>query len=865
VSPPGRGQFGEVLRAERLAARLSQEELAARAGLSSRSVSDIERGRVRSPRADSVRRLADALGLVSADRQRFESLAADEYWAGRQRVDQDVEVPEPAPEPGAEPAGAEPAGAVIPAQLPHDVAGFTGRATAMAELDGLRAGTCAHMVTATVTGAPGVGKTALAVHWAHRWRESFTDGQLFVNLGGSTAAPLHPVDALAQMLRALGVPAKQVPPTAEEAAALFRSMLAGRRVLVLLDDAADASQVRPLLPGASGCMSLITSRDRLLGLAVSDGAHLMGLDVLTPDDAAALLGELLGDRRRTSGPQAYAQLAALCGHLPLALRIAAAQILKEPGLPVDAYVDRLKRRDRLAYLDSGLDHETALSATFADSYLALDPAAKRSFRLVSLVPGPTLDLSAAAALLDGDPPSCADTLDRLVAAHLLSHERRADTYAMGSLLRAYGQARAHAEDSERDRTAALTRYLVHLDAAARSAAEQAYPHVPRLPASGDGVGHDRTTAAQARPATAWLDDELPNLTAAALHARDVGPRRVAWSLADSLRGVFLARPYSASWESVALSGVEAAAAEGDVAGEAASRLSLANACVWRDRYEQAMEEFTIAAELARAAGWDDGECVARIGLGNTYRMLGNLDAADAELTAMLDTSRRRGPPTSEAFALDALGLLAHERGDLAQAATRHAEALVLHRAHASDPVRIARTLINLGDVNRSLRQLDTARRYLTDALRLIEWLGEPGEEAYALRCLAETLRDAGELDEAQRTASRALAAARKVNDRRVESQCLQTLGGLRADSGQNAEALTTLLTAAELAEQIGNQYTATEARLGVARVLFQVGDHARADSEARSALTQAQRAGFTQCGKQARELLAALQDQAANR
>jgi hypothetical protein len=302
------------------------------------------------------------------------------------------------------------------------------------------------VVIGVVAGTAGVGKTALAVHWAHRVRERFGDGQLYVNLHGYAAAqPQRPIQALAHLLRGLGVEADRVPVEVEEAAGLYRSLLAGRRMLVVLDNARSAAQVRPLLPGTPGCVALITSRDRLDGLVATHSAHRLTLDVLAPTEAINLLARILGQTRATPEPEAAAELAGVCAFLPLALRIAAANLICQPGQSIASYVGRLRQGDRLAGLAIEGDPQAAVRVAFDLSYQRLAPDAQRVFRLLGIVPGPELSAPAAASLTGMAVAEAERLLDQLTAAHLIKL-RAPGRFAFHDLLRLYAWERAEQED-----------------------------------------------------------------------------------------------------------------------------------------------------------------------------------------------------------------------------------------------------------------------------------------------------------------------------------------------------------------------------------------------------------------------------------
>ncbi|PZF98793.1 hypothetical protein C1I93_07920 [Micromonospora endophytica] len=347
------------------------------------------------------------------------------------------------------PAGALPPvtvrAAAVPRELPADVAGFTGRRSAIEELDTLLSDDAQPATPVVISGTAGVGKTALAVHWAHRAAGRFPDGQLYLNLRGyAPTPPVRPAEALGVLLRSLGVRPERVPTDGEEAASAYRSLLAGRRMLVVLDNARSAEQVRPLLPGSPGCLVLITSRDRLAGLAARDGAHRIALDILTPDEAETLLTRLLGQRRVRDEPQAAAELAELCAHLPLALRIAVANLTQRPYRRIADLLTGLRAGNRLAALTADDDEETAVQVALDRSYATVSPAAQRLFRLLSLLPDGDFSAAAAAVLADICLTEAYPLLDRLAGAHLIE-ECGKDRFTFHGLLRQYAWDRALAQ------------------------------------------------------------------------------------------------------------------------------------------------------------------------------------------------------------------------------------------------------------------------------------------------------------------------------------------------------------------------------------------------------------------------------------
>ena len=335
---------------------------------------------------------------------------------------------------------------MTPLQLPPAIADFTGRAAHLRRLDELmaeREDAPKALVITSIAGTAGVGKTALAVHWAHRVRHQFPDGQLYVNLlGHAQSPPLHPEQALGQFLRALGVPAELVPAGVAEASGMYRSLVADKRMLVVLDNAASPDQVRPLLPASAGCLVVVTSRDRLDGLVAKDAARRITVEVMPLDEALALLGRMMGENRIGAEPGAAAELATTCACLPLALRIAAAQLASQPDRAIADYVAELGQGNPLVCLEiDGDDNAAAVRAAFDLSYAALKPDAQRLFRHLGLLSGPDTTVAATTELTARTRTQTAQLLDHLAAAHLV-YQHAPGRYTFHDLLRRYAQARA---------------------------------------------------------------------------------------------------------------------------------------------------------------------------------------------------------------------------------------------------------------------------------------------------------------------------------------------------------------------------------------------------------------------------------------
>ena len=558
----------------------------------------------------------------------------------------------------------------VPAQLPTDVGAFTGRSDHLRALDDLVAadGQPAAVVVSTIGGTAGVGKTSLAVHWAHRARGRFPDGQLYVNLQGwSPGPPLRPIEALARFLRSLGVAGERVPMAEDEAAALYRTLLADRRMLVLLDNAHSAEQVRPLLPGSPGCLVLVTGRDRLAGLTVREGAHRITLGVLSRDEALTLLTRVLGADRVAAEPRAAGDLVDACARLPLALRIAAANLLGNPGQTIADYLADLTA-DGLAGLAVEGDGESAIRAAFDLSYQRLAADDRALFRLLGLVPGPDVTADAAAALAGVTQRSARRALDRLAGAHLLD-QQTSGRFASHDLLRQYATERTHAEDDAARRTAALGRLLDWYLHTAGAAAELVCPAILRLPVPPRGPDVPAAAFEDHAGASDWLDAERPNLIAATRHAAEHGAPQVASRLAEALRGFFWLRQHTVDWLDTAQAGLAAAEADGDPWSRAAAHQNLGHVHRNLGRHPQAVEHLARSLVLSRQAGWRPGEANALAGLGIAHGHAGRLTLAADHLAEAMAINRQLGRRSSEADNLSCLGMVVRQLGRLHEAAS----------------------------------------------------------------------------------------------------------------------------------------------------------------------------------------------------
>ncbi|MFL6143411.1 MAG: tetratricopeptide repeat protein [Labedaea sp.] len=677
-----------------------------------------------------------------------------------------------------------------PAQLPADVAGFAGRAEHLGRLDALLGGRERDTAVriAVITGTPGVGKTAVAVHWAHRVRKEFPDGQLHVDLRGYTGGPpVRPLEALTRFLRALGVPAERVPVDPEEAANLYRTQLADRRVLVLLDNAASADQVRPLLPGNPGCLVVVTSRDRLTGLVAREGAHRLGLDVLDEDDSTALLARMLGTGRVRAEPQAAAELGRICAHLPLALRIAAANLGTAPGRRISDHVTELRAHGRVISTDES--DRGAVRAAFETSYARLEPGTRRMFRLLGLVPGPDFTTDAAAALAGGSVDGARRAVGQLAAAHLVAAPA-AGRYQFHDLLRDYAAGLARFEDADECDSAVDRLQDFYLHTADR-ATRLLYPSALRLPA---GPGTSRVTLDSERAAIDWLEAERANLVAAT--GPGFGVPSYAWRIADTLRGWFVSRGHGADGLAVCRTALAAAERAGDQAGQASA-------------YDV---------------------------LGLTHYNLGELRRAIACHAEALAISRRIGNPAAEASALHNVGRACAHLGQPARAIRFHQEALEINRRIGNRHGE-AMTLNYLGSAALVLGSPGRARACSIAALRLAREIGDRYVQVRALNSLGLIHWAAmGGYPAAEGYFTRALALAREIGFCYGEASVLIGLSRVCRCTGRPAEAIGYCAEALAVMRDRGIRLFEGRALTELAQAHLQLGDVGAAAAHAGQAL-----------------------------
>jgi DNA-binding SARP family transcriptional activator/tetratricopeptide (TPR) repeat protein len=711
--------------------------------------------------------------------------------------------------------------ATLPRELPAAVSGFTGRDSELAALSGLLAdtpdGLAPAMLITAIGGTAGVGKTALALQWAHQAAGRFPDGQLYVNLRGyDPGPPVAAGDALGRFLRALGMPGPDIPAETEERAACYRSLLAGRQMLIVLDNAADADQVRPLLPGTPGSVAVVTSRDTLAGLVARDGARRLDLDVLPMPDAVSLLRTLIGDRVDAE-PAAAAALAAQCGRLPLAMRVAAElAVARRAASLASLAADLADQQGRLDLLQAGGDARTAVRAVFSWSLRHLDPGAVRAFRLLGSHPGPDLEPGAAAALTGTSLDQAGQVLGRLTRAHLIQ-ATGAGRYAMHDLLRDYARELAAAEGDEQ--RAGLTRLLDYYLQAAAEAMDALYPaesnQRPEHAAPGDGVRR----LAEPDTARTWLAAELSCLVTAVAYAAAQGWPDHAIGLAATIFRYL--DPAGHRSEAVILheSARSAARQVGDVAAEARALSNLAAAELRQGRDQDAARHLRQAQSLSHQAGDRNGEARAVGNLGVLAFWQGRYEQAAEHYEHAMSLQRETGNRTGEVTSLCNLADVQTRLGRYEEAAGHLQQALVLSRDLNHDDGEVY-ALVNLGDVSLHQGSYLQAERHFRRGLALAHRIGDRVVKAAALRGLGELDLRKGRYLPAEQQLHTALALARDVGARSAEIDALNLLGEVRLATGDHQKAAIHYSAALELARKAGDAYLQARAHDGNARAHY---------------------------------------------
>jgi tetratricopeptide (TPR) repeat protein/transcriptional regulator with XRE-family HTH domain len=856
---PSAVTFSTLLRQLRTDAGLTQEELAEAAMLSSRSVSDLERGINQTARKETARLLADALRLEGPVRAAFEAAAR-----GRAPVSQLA---------AGEPAGGGAAAATR--TLPRDIGSFTGRDSELRELVGAAVGGVVGIHA--IGGMAGVGKTAFSVHAAHQLAPRFPDGQVFLSLHGHTPGqqPVDPAGALASLLSTIGVDARQIPAGLEARMALWRDRLAGRQMLLVLDDAAGSEQVRPLLPGAAGCLVLVTSRRRLTAL---DDARAISLDTLAPEEAGRLLARLAGRPGLEPDDPTVADITRLCGYLPLAVGMVARQLHHHPAwTPADLAADLTAARDRLELMAA---ENLSVAAAFDLSYQDLTEGQQRMFRRLGLHPGPDIDAHAAAALDGSDLATARRNLEALYGLYLIAEPVRG-RYRFHDLIREHARALA-ATDRQDDQDAAMTRlldYYQHTAALADTRLARLTRPGPGPPASPDPPAAPNLT--DTGQALAWLRAERASLLACLGHVARGGQHirviALTAALAELLRR-------DGPWaEAIArhTTAIEAARRLGDRLGEANALIDLGTVRrltgdypgatealqealrIYRDlgdRLGQAnaltdlgavlrMADYPAAAQVLQQAlgfyhdlGDRLGEASAFSYLGEVRRLTGDYPGAAQVLEQALRNFQDLDDRLGEANALGYLGIVRRRTGAYQSAAQAHEQALDIYR-DVGDRLGEATALCHLGAVRRLTAEFPSAAQALDQALSIYRDVGDRLGEANTLTDFGAVRQLTGDFPGAAEALEQALEIFRDLGDLGAEAEVLNESGTLYRVSGDLARAQECHQQALELAREIGSSWDEAQAVAGLGRCVLAVGRTADAKAGLQQALEIFQRIG----------------------
>ncbi|MFI1169392.1 AfsR/SARP family transcriptional regulator [Streptomyces sp. NPDC020801] len=660
-----------------------------------------------------------------------------------------------------------PAHPARPAQLPADLPTFVGR---HAELDRARALLPGNgsppdtVVISAIGGMGGIGKTTLAVHWAHEIADRFPDGQLYINLHGfdPTGSVVTPEEAIRVFLDALGVPPMRIPAGLNAQAALYRSMLAERRVLVLLDNARDTDQVRPLLPGSPGCLVIVTSRNQLTGLVVGEGAHPVALDQLTSAEAHDLLARRLGIERLVAEPQATEEIIRQCARLPLALAVVAAHATAHAGFPLSAIAQELA--DSHGSLDAfagGDDINTDLRAVFSWSYKALSAPAARLFRLLGLHSGPDISAPAAAGLAGLTLREAGGLLVELTRAHLLT-QRFPGRYALHDLLRVYAAERVLAEETPQERDRAVERLLAWYLHTADAAYRQLTPHRRRIPLEPLPAACRPLEFTTHEEVLNWCETERANLVSAVHQAAASGQPGIAWRLPAVLWGFFYLRSHLHDWLDIAQTGLSAARAAGDRRGEAHGLADTATALRASGRFDEAIDHFHQALAAFEEIG-DTAVTAVTVGnLGDAYLHAGRLCKAVEYLHRALVLNRVIDSAWGEGITLTNLGDAYQRLGRYDEALHCLGQALTVLRA--SDNHWVAGVALDiLGTVHHRLHRHDDAVDHYHQALKTHRKVGNRWAEGHTLSNLGDIQLAADEPEAARASWQWALAIFSESN------------------------------------------------------------------------------------------------------
>lgn len=688
-----------------------------------------------------------------------------------------------------------------PRQLPNDIGDFCGQQALLAELDSLTDPDGTGPKIVAISGMPGAGKTTLAIHWAHRQRHRFPDGQLYLNASAhGPTPPVEPEEAIGRLLRAFDVPADRIPTGTDQRRDRLNQLLTGRRVLIVLDNARDADQVRPLLSTSETCVMLVTSRNRLRGLSIREGVRCITVPPLPAADCQLLLDRVIGTARTTAEPAALDALVQLSGGLPLALRIIGEHVAERSRATIADLVDQLTQH----LLDDGEDvGEPNLRTVFAWSYNSLDPAAARLFRILGLHPGLTISTEAAAAVSGANVFQTQRLLDTLARVHLIDHDA-ARRYRFHELLRMYAADRAHHEEEPSAITAAVHRLLDWYLLSAANAAAVLAPHRRPVPDLPQPVGvRPETFARRHQPnplndsevqgipsdatAMAWCEAERGNLVAASRSAVGAGLFRHGWQIPAAIHEIF--ERYG--------------------------------------RQDDMRELQELALRSAELDGHQIGQTVALCNLGATYFMLRDFRRAEESFRAGIDLSRAIGLVDGEVACSHNLASLHRRTGNPAKAMEIYQRVLGVFRERAN-MAGVASTLRGLGDATRRLGHLDQAITYYSDALSASRKAGSMREQGAVYGELANLYLGRGDYQRALDYCQEASDIHSRTKDDAARCDAFTTMADVERRLVRKEEALRHVEQALALSDGIGDSYRRARALVVLVEVFISAGDPAMA-------------------------------------
>jgi tetratricopeptide (TPR) repeat protein/transcriptional regulator with XRE-family HTH domain len=768
--------FAGLLRQLRTGAGLTQEELAEAASVSVRSLRDLERGRVATPQKETVRLLADALRLTGPARAGFEAAARSH---------------------------SAPGGATSMRTLPRDIASFTGRQRELAELMAAVTGaadTGGVVGIHAIGGMAGIGKTAFAVHAAHRLADRFPGGQIFLRLHGHTPGqqPVDPADALASLLLTAGVAPAQIPPGLEARMALWRDRLAGQQRLLILDDAAGSEQVLPLLPGTGQSLVLVTSRRHLSAL---DDATAVSLDTLPAEEAAGLLIRLAGRPGLGAGDPGVAEITRLCGYLPLAIAMVARQLRHHPAWSAAGRAaDLAAAVDRLQLMAT---ENLSVAAAFDLSYADLRPDLQRLFRRLGLHPGTDVDEYAVAALDGTDLAAARRGLEALYDQYLLT-EVTQGRYRMHDLIREHARALANRLDPDEDRKLAAARLLDYYSrAAARADALITRQARPGLAFQEDAIPAAVPALAGSEQALAWARAERASLLACLDYAAATGQHVRVTALTAALAGLLRCDGPWAEAITRHEAAIQAARHLGDRVGQANALSDLGDVRRMTGDYPAALQSHQQALDIYRDLGNRLGQANALSDLGDVRRMTGDYAAAAQALEQALDIYRDLGNQRGEAHALLSLGDVRRRTGDYPAAAQALEQALDIYRSVRNQRGE-AHALLSLGVARRRTGDYPAATQALEQALDIFRDLGDRLGQANALLYAGDVRRRTGDYLAAAKAQEQALDIYRELGNRNGQANALLYLGILGRGTGDYPAAAQAMEQALDIYRDLGD-------------------------------------------------------------